>query len=52
MEFVTADGLRTRISLLDAARVSFEQVEPVRWFPSYKGQRYFPGLWVRSSVWQ
>jgi hypothetical protein len=50
VEFVAADGVRTRVSVLDAARVSFEQVEPVRRFPSYRGQRYFPGLWWSSTV--
>ncbi len=50
VEFVAADGVPTRTSVLDAARVSFERVEPVRRFPSYKGQRYFPGLWWSSTV--
>lgn len=50
VEFVAADRVRTRVSVLDVARVSFERVEPVRRFPSYKGQRHFPGLWWSSTV--
>jgi hypothetical protein len=48
--FVSAEGPEVRISLVDAARVLFELVKPVRRFPSYTGQRNFPGRWWSSTV--
>jgi hypothetical protein len=43
--YVTADRGEHRIPLADAWSVLFEAAGPVRSFPSYKGQRHFPGLW-------
>jgi hypothetical protein len=34
----------------DASDVHFEESFPVRSFPSYKGQRNFPGLWWSSTM--
>ncbi|CAO5151927.1 hypothetical protein FAIPA1_140127 [Frankia sp. AiPs1] len=37
-------------SLVTASAVAFEDVAPVRDFPSYRGQRHFPGLyWSATS---
>jgi hypothetical protein len=43
--YVTEDRVEHRIPLVDAWSVLFEAAAPVRSFPSYKGQRHFPGLW-------
>ena len=34
-----------RVPLADAASTAFEDAPPVRDFPSYQGQRHFPGLY-------
>jgi hypothetical protein len=34
-----------RRRLTEAAETAFEEVPPVRDFPSYRGQRHFPGLY-------
>ncbi|HST85188.1 MAG TPA: hypothetical protein VLL08_25840 [Kineosporiaceae bacterium] len=55
--FVGPDGTQIRMGLADVAAMKFELATPVRAFPSYKRQRYFPvdggaprlaGTWARS----
>lgn len=45
MEFVDVDGLVRREPLSGCWSVAFERVPPVRAFPSFRGQRNWPGLW-------
>jgi len=40
---VTADGTERRVSLTALAGVQLEDGRPVRSFPSYRGQRNYPG---------
>lgn len=44
VEFAGLDGVR-REPLRDCWGVRFERVGPVRRFPSFRGQRNWPGLW-------
>jgi hypothetical protein len=39
-----------RRSLEDAVSVAFEEGRPVRGFPSYRGQRHFPGLYWSATT--
>ncbi|WP_443051338.1 hypothetical protein [Streptomyces sp. NBC_00234] len=39
-----------RLPLADAVSVPFEAGRPVRSFPSYRGQRHFPGLYWSSTT--
>lgn len=39
-----------RLPLADAVSVPFEDGRPVRSFPSYRGQRHFPGLYWSSTT--
>jgi hypothetical protein len=39
-----------RAPLVDAAATAFEEVPPVRDFPSYRGQRHFPGLYYSVTT--
>lgn len=39
-----------RLPLADARSVPFEDGRPVRSFPSYRGQRHFPGLYRSSTT--
>lgn len=48
--FVDADGVERREPLGSAVEVAFEAVAPVRSFPSYRGQRHYPGLWWSSTT--
>ena len=48
--YVTADGVEQRIGLADAWAVRFETGRPVRRFPSYKGQKHFPGRWWSATM--
>lgn len=48
--FVHEDDGEVRMPLSEAATVSFERVAPVRAFPSYKGQRNYPGLYYATCV--
>jgi hypothetical protein len=48
--YVTADGVEQRIGLADAWAVRFETCRPVRRFPSYKGQKHFPGRWWSATM--
>ncbi len=47
---VDANGVEQRMPLAEAAGVRFEDCLPVRSFPSFKGQRSFPGLWRSSTM--
>jgi hypothetical protein len=44
------DGREIRQDLRDAAGVRFEDVAPVRRFPSYAGQRNYPGLYYAATM--
>src|SRR5450755_3226026 len=48
--YVGPDGAKARVALADAVLVRFEQTRPARTFPSYKRQRYFPGLWWSATT--
>jgi hypothetical protein len=43
--FVSEDGAERRVLLRDAWSTPFERCLPVRRFPSYKGQKHYPGRW-------
>lgn len=45
-----SDGNEIRKTLATAAGTGFEYVAPVREFPSYRGQRHFPGLYWAAST--
>ena len=49
VEWVTADGSLLRARIGSCATVAFEAARPVRRFPSYRGQRHFPGLWWSAT---
>jgi hypothetical protein len=38
------------MGLAEGVPVRFEAVAPVRAFPSFKRQRYFPGLWWSATT--
>jgi hypothetical protein len=48
--FVGPDGRQVRMGLAEGVPVRFEAVAPVRAFPSFKRQRYFPGLWWSATT--
>jgi hypothetical protein len=48
--FVGPDGRQVRMGLDEAATVRLEAVAPVRAFPSFKRQRYVPGLWWSATT--
>src|SRR5664280_3210250 len=48
--FVGLDGRQVRMRLAEGVPVRFEAVAPVRAFPSFKRQRYFPGLWWSATT--
>lgn len=48
--WLDADGVEQQASLSEAALVPFEAVPPVRRFPSYRGQRNFPGLYWSATM--
>lgn len=50
LEFATADGGVQRGPLSQCLGVRFEDVAPARSFPSYRGQRNFPGWWWSSTM--
>lgn len=50
VEFVDGDGRRRRAPLPECADVSFEVAPAVRSFPSYRGQRNWPGLWWSATT--
>jgi hypothetical protein len=39
------EGVEVRGSLAEVTELAFEEADPVREFPSYRGQRNFPGLY-------
>ena len=43
-------GTEVRRPLRDAVGIAFEDVQPVRDFPSYRGQRHFPGLYWSATT--
>jgi hypothetical protein len=47
--YVDPDEGEVRRLFVDALGVAFERVPPVRSFPSYKGQRNYPGLYWSAS---
>jgi hypothetical protein len=50
VEFIGLDGVVRREPLDRCWRVRFEDVAPARSFPSFKGQRNFPGWWWSSTT--
>jgi hypothetical protein len=50
VEFVAGDGLVRRGALAQCWDVPFEGVAPARSFPSFRGQRNFPGWWWSSTM--
>ncbi|MFE3945064.1 hypothetical protein ACFXPV_24900 [Streptomyces sp. NPDC059118] len=44
------DGVERRVPLASAAGVRFEDGRPVREFPSYRGQRNYPGLYWSATA--
>lgn len=50
VEFIDAGGKRRRESLSECWWCRFEDVVPARSFPSFKGQRNFPGWWWSSTM--
>ncbi|MFF6772883.1 TnsA-like heteromeric transposase endonuclease subunit [Streptomyces sp. NPDC012637] len=44
------EGVEVRRPLRNVAEVAFEEVVPVREFPSYRGQRHFPGLYWAATM--
>jgi hypothetical protein len=48
--FVDEEGGEARMPLSEAASVPFERAAPVRSFPSYKGQRNYPGFYYAASL--
>ena len=47
--YVTSAGAEGRVPLAEAWALPLERGEPVRRFPSYKGQRHLPGLWWSAT---
>ena len=45
-----SEGEEVRYPLRGAVDAGFEDVAPVRGFPSYRGQRHFPGLYWAAST--
>ncbi len=50
LRYVDASGLERQESLEVVADVGFERCRPVREFPSYRGQRNWPGLWWSATM--
>lgn len=50
LAWLDARGIEQRAWLVEAVMVAFEQVPPVRGFPSFRGQRSFPGLWWLATT--
>jgi hypothetical protein len=48
--FVDAGGSERRVSLAVAGGLRLEDCQPVRSFPSFKGQRNFPRLWWSATM--
>ena len=50
IEFLDVDGVVRRGPLMRCWSERFEDVTPARSFPSYRGQRNFPGWWWSSTM--
>jgi hypothetical protein len=50
VRFLDAAGAERREQLTAAFEVDFEAAPPVRSFPSYHGQRNYPGLWWAATM--
>lgn len=50
VEFVEAGGVERRVPLALLAEVALEHGRPVRSFPSYRGQRNYPGLYWSATM--
>lgn len=50
VSWVNVLGVAHETSLAEAARVDFEEAAPVRGFPSYRGQRNFPGFFFAACM--
>lgn len=50
LEYVDQDGVRRREGLAQCWWARFDEVDPVRSFPSWKGQTNFPGLWWSATM--
>ncbi|MFI6730786.1 TnsA-like heteromeric transposase endonuclease subunit [Streptomyces atratus] len=48
--YLGGDGVERRVPLARAAGVRFEDGRPVREFPSYRGQRNYPGLYWSATA--
>ena len=48
--FVDEDGVERRVSLDGGASEPFERGRPVRSFPSFRGQRNWPGMWWSATT--
>jgi hypothetical protein len=48
--YLDEDGVEQRAALHEAAGHRFEDGAPVRTFPSYKGQRNWPGWWWSATM--
>ncbi len=48
--FVDGAGVERQVPLEAAAGVPLEECRPVRGFPSYRGQRNWPGLWWAATT--
>ncbi|GLW35196.1 hypothetical protein [Actinoplanes regularis] len=47
---VDEDGIERRTLLADAWSTPFERYSPVRRFPSYEGQKHYPGQWWSATM--
>jgi hypothetical protein len=50
VSYLDQDAGEVRVPLADVAALSFELAPPVRSFPSFKGQRNYPGWYFASSL--
>ena len=48
--YLDGGGVERRVPLIEAGQVAFEDAPPVRSFPSYRGQRNYPGLWWSATM--
>ena len=50
LRYREVEGCERQVPLSRCWGVRFEAAEPVRAFPSYQGQRNFPGLWWAATM--
>jgi hypothetical protein len=50
VEWVAPGGRARRAGVDECWGIEFEAASPMRRFPSYRGQRHFPGLWWSSTT--